>query len=73
MPHPLEFPRVLRAVIPLMRGERLARLIRCVVNELVAGGLRRARRRRLSGRRSGLVPGFAAIVGTLDDLSEPSA
>src|SRR5260370_39506191 len=62
MPYPLEFPRMLRAVVPLMRGERLASFGRRIVNELVAGGLRGARGRRLSRRSSRLVPGFAAIV-----------
>src|SRR2546429_513914 len=36
MPHALELPGVLGAVVPLMRGERLARFRRHVVDELVA-------------------------------------
>ena len=73
MPHPLELPGMLRAVVPLMRGERLAGFGRRVVDELVARGLRRTWGGRLSGRRSGLVPGLAAIVGALDQLPEPAA
>src|ERR1019366_2456592 len=34
MPHPLELPGMLRAVIPLVRGEGFAGLGRVVVNEL---------------------------------------
>ena len=75
MPDALEFPRVLRAVVPLVRRERLAGLRRRVVDELVALALGHAvgRGGRLAGRRAGLVPGFAAVVGALDDLPEPAA
>src|SRR5437588_2643256 len=74
MPNPLELPRMLCAVVPLMRGERLAACIRCVVDEFVAFGFRHsALRRRLSGRRSGLVPRLAAIIRTLNDLTKPPA
>src|SRR6266849_629986 len=69
MPHPREFPGMLRAVVPLMRRQRL----RGVIGEFVAFALRRTGRRSLSGGRSGLVPGLPAIVGTLNDLPEPSA
>ena len=46
-----------------------------VVDELVALALGHAfgRGGRLAGRRAGLVPGFAAVVGALDDLPEPAA
>src|SRR5271154_3528736 len=70
MPNPLELPGMLRAVVPLMRGERVSRR---VVTELIAGTLRWTGRDGLAGGRPGLVPGFAAIVGALDDLAEPSA
>src|SRR5271167_4514393 len=70
MPDTLELPRMLRAVIPLMRGERLGR---GVIRELIAFALGRAGRSGLAGRRSRLMPGFAAIVGALNDLPEPSA
>ena len=36
VPDPLEFPGMLRAVVPLVRGERLAGFGRRVVDELVA-------------------------------------
>src|SRR5208282_366218 len=73
MPHAFKFPGMLRAVVPLMSGERLAGFPRRVVDELVACGLRGAWRGRLPGRRSGLVPGFAAVVGAFNQLPEPSA
>src|ERR1700733_1492544 len=73
MPHALELPGMLCAVVPLMRGERLAGVARPVVDELVACGLRRTWGARFSGRRSGLVPGLTAIVGTLDQLPKPAA
>ena len=37
MPHALELPRMLRAVVPLVRGQRLAGLRGGVVDKLVAG------------------------------------
>ena len=75
VPDALELPRVLRAVVPLVRGERLAGLGRRVVDELVALALGHAvrRRGRLAGRRARLVPRLAAVVGALDDLPEPAA
>src|SRR5260370_28897922 len=60
---------MLRAVVPLMRSERFGG---CIVGELVARALRRARRYRLSRRRSWLVPGLAAVIGPLNDLAKPS-
>src|SRR5580692_1392016 len=73
MPHPLELPRMLRAVVPLMRCERFAGFIRAVVDELVAGGFRRTGRGRFSGRRPRLMPGFAAVIRALNDLPKPAA
>src|SRR5688572_30550321 len=75
MPDPLELPRVLRAVVPLVRGERAAGFGRGVVDELVALGLGHALRRgvRLLGGRPGLMPGLAPVVRPLDDLTEPAA
>src|ERR1022692_4368896 len=73
MPHAFKFPGTLGAVVPLMSGERLAGFRGRGVDELVACGLRGTWGGRFSGRRSGLVPGFAAVVGALNQLSEPSA
>src|SRR6185437_9895053 len=70
MPHPLELPGMLGAVVPLMRGERRGGR---VIGELVAGGFWRAGRDGLSFWGAWLMPGFAAIVGALDDLAKPSA
>src|SRR6476646_8803581 len=71
MPDSLELPGMLSAVVELVSGQwRASR----VVDEFVALAFRRAARARgFSGRRSGLMPGFAAVVGALDDLAEPSA
>src|SRR5688572_17379426 len=72
MPDALEFPRVLRAVVPLMRGQRRPALRGGVVNEPVAlparriGGIGHL----LAARRA---PRCAAVVGTLNDLPEPAA
>src|SRR5580704_7138 len=73
VPHPLELPGMLRAVVKLMSSKRPARRIRSVVNKLIASGFRRTRRRRLSGRRSRLVPCLPAVIGSLNQLSEPPA
>src|ERR1700685_1682055 len=73
MPHSLQLPRMRRAVIPLMRSERLTGFIRAVVDELVARGFRRAWCGPSSGRCSRLMPGFAAVVGALNDLPKPAA
>ena len=73
MPHALELPGMLRAVVPLVRGQRLARLRRSVVDKPV----RQRRRRPGSGNRfvgqSRLMPRLAAVVRPLDQLSEPAA
>src|SRR5258708_20448136 len=73
MPDTLELPWMLRAVVELMSRQRFPGLLGRVVDELVAGGLRRTGRGRLSGRGSGLVPCFATVVGGLYQLAEPSA
>ena len=70
MPHAFEFPWVLRAIVELMRGERRGG---DVISELVALALRWAWLRRLSRGRSRLMPGLAAIIRALNDLSEPAA
>ena len=75
MPDALELPRVRRAVVPLVCGERFAGLRRCVVNEVVALALGHAVRGggRFAGRCSRLMPGLAAVIRALDDLPEPTA
>src|SRR5215831_17556411 len=71
MPDPLELPRVRRAVVKLVSGERLAGLRGRVVDELVALALGHAlgRLRYPATRR---LPGFATVAGALDDLPEPT-
>src|SRR2546422_10341565 len=72
MPHALELPGVLGAVVPLVRGERFARRRRGVVDELVAlafghlAGLRRH-------AAAGCLPRLAAVARALDHLAEPPA
>src|SRR5260370_39193535 len=76
MPDALELPGMLRAVVPLVRGERLSTFFGgSVVDEFVALAFWRALRRSLlfPGRRARLRPGFAAVIGALDGLAEPSA
>src|SRR5262249_45682546 len=75
MPDALKLPRMLCPVVKLMRRERLARFRRSILDELVALALGPAlwRRSRLAGRRPRLVPGFASVIGTLDDLPKPTA
>jgi len=63
VPHPLELPRVLRAVVPLMRRDRLARFGRRVIDELVALAFWPALRGlELVGIAAGRDPSFAAVV-----------
>src|SRR3954470_15745114 len=75
MPDPLEFPRMLCAIVPLMRRERLAVGRLRVVSELIALAHREAfgRFRFLARRRAWLKPGFAAVVGALNNLAKPTA
>src|ERR1044071_6290105 len=71
MPHALEFPGMLGAVIPLVSGEGRSF---GVVGELVALPLGHTIRSLLfAGRRTRLVPGLTAIVRPLNDLPEPTA
>src|SRR5437867_11979181 len=72
MPDALELPRMLRAVVPLMRGEGLARLRGRVVGELVALAFGETFRG-LFQHTSRRLPRLAAVAGALDDLSEPPA
>src|SRR2546422_6179274 len=72
MPDALELPGVLRAVVPLVRGEGFAGVRRRVVDELVALAGRHAVRR-LRHSTPGRLPRLAAVARALDDLSEPPA
>src|SRR5438552_1248174 len=72
VPHPLELPGVLRTVVPLVRGERLAGLGRGVVHELVALTGRHAVRS-LRHAAARCLPRLARVAGALNDLSEPPA
>src|SRR6267142_1043460 len=75
MPDTLEFPGMRCAVIPPVGSDGLAGPWRGVVNELVAFSLGHAFRcgGRLARLGSRLLPRFAAIVGALNDLTEPAA
>src|SRR6266446_10868236 len=75
MPDAFELPWMLCAIVPHVGGERLASLRRGIVNEFVALTFGHAvgSRRRLAGRCALLCPGFSAVIGALNDLSEPGA
>src|SRR6266576_49552 len=75
VPDALELPRMLRAVVPLVRGEGLAGFRGSVVDEFVAFGLGRSSRPRGGFARgcSRLDPSFATVIGALDNLPEPAA
>ena len=63
MPHPLELPRTLRAVVMLVRRERFPGFWRCIVEKHVALTLRHAIRTHEVFRfGSGRVPCFATVV-----------
>src|SRR5690242_2513906 len=75
MPDALELPGMLRAVVKLMGGERSAGFCGSVVNKFVALAFGHAARARsgFTRRRAGLDPGFAAVIGALNNLAEPAA
>src|ERR1700675_1725213 len=74
MPDAFELPGMLGAVVPLVGGEGLPGLRRNVIGELVALAFGHSVRRFGFARgRAGLEPGFAAVVGALNDLPEPAA
>src|SRR5262249_45459520 len=63
VPHAFELPRVLGAVVPLMRGDRLTRPRRRVVNEFVSLAFWHAvRTLQFLGTAAGGLPSFAAVV-----------
>src|SRR4029077_224982 len=66
VPDALELPRMLRAVVKLVRGQRLAGSRGCVVHEFVARGFGRSLLLRFARRRARLYPRFAAVVGALN-------
>src|SRR5580700_1728410 len=72
MPDPLELPGMLRAVIPLVRRQRHSGFGRSVVDELVAHARCCTGCGRLLRIRSRLMPRFAAVFGSLNDLPEPT-
>src|SRR4051794_23088658 len=68
MPDALKLPRVLGAVVPFVRANL------AFVHELVALAFGTAvRAAQLLGTAAGRLPGFAAVVGALNDLAEPTA
>src|SRR5205823_7212659 len=75
MPDALELPRMLFAIVKLMRGERSSGFRRGIVDEFVALAFGRAAGTRggLARRRARLDPSLAAVIGALNDLAEPSA
>ncbi|MEX2493534.1 MAG: hypothetical protein WD425_17420 [Nitrospirales bacterium] len=71
MPYALKLPGVLRAVVPLVGGERFAGFGRSVVHKIIAH----------AGRRSigighlltaGHLPRLTTIIRALDNLAEPT-
>src|SRR5688500_2889941 len=74
MPNAFELPWMLRAIVPLVRGEWLAFFFRRIIGKPITFRCRRPVR----GRRgfaileSGLEPGLATVVRTLNDLSKPA-
>src|SRR5437879_3517608 len=66
MPNTLELPRMLRAVVELVSAHL------AFINELVALALGHALGAGCQPA-AGRLPGLAAVIGTLNDLSEPAA
>src|SRR5580704_14968066 len=66
MPDAFEFPGMLRAIVPFVRAGF------AVIDELIAFAVRHAVGAWLR-TAAGRLPGFAAVIGTLDDLAEPAA
>ena len=75
MPHPFEFPGVLRAVEPLMGGKRFAGSGGGVVYELVAFRERHSSfvLRWFTRFQTRLEPRLTPIIRALDDLAEEPA
>src|SRR5262245_36586908 len=67
MPDALELPGMLRTVVKLVRSDV------AFVEEHIALALGHSiRTHQVFGFGSGRVPGFAAVIGALDDLPEPA-
>src|SRR5690606_18718007 len=74
VPDALELPRMLRTVVPLVRGKRLAVLFGSVVDELIALAFGHAvARGQLLRRTSWSGPRLASVVRSRNDLPEPPA
>src|SRR5712692_1500262 len=74
VPDAFELPGMLCSVVPLVRGEWFASFSRSIVHELVAFAFGRAIRAfQLVGAAAGRVPSLTAIIGALNDLTEPAA
>src|SRR5438132_14155851 len=74
MPDALEFPRMLCAIVPLVRRQRFPCFRRSVVNELVAFPFGHAVRTfQFFRTAAGCLPGFAGVVRALNDLPKPTA
>src|SRR5882757_6563307 len=68
MPNALKLPRMLRAVVPLVRARHT------VIDKLVALAFRRAVGTfQILRAASGRVPFFSAVIRALNDLAEPRA
>src|SRR6185437_3568617 len=72
MPHPLELPRMLRAIVPLVRGEWLAGFGRGIIDKTVGCLVRESWHGRFTGLQPRLLPVLSAIGGALKDLPEPA-
>src|SRR5256885_14522043 len=72
MPDSLKLPEMLCSVVRLVSGKRFAGFRRSVIDELVAFAFGHAIRRRCHSA-AGSLPGFSAVAGALDNLSEPAA
>src|SRR5436189_5591669 len=73
MPHTLEFPRMLRAIVPLVGRERLPSLRRAIVNELVTLALCHAVRAfQFLRTASRCVLGFTSHISELNTLYTPT-
>src|SRR5207249_10974803 len=73
MPDTLEFPRMLRAIVPLVGRQRLPSLRRGIVNELVTRTLLHAVRALQFLRTAARCgPGFTSVSRPLNNLSIPT-